>query len=220
MSDQKHIWNKNVDQATRTVWVLFCHHPCTAVQQQVGLCHSEDWNMLKHQCVTMKHISSLIFLQLENKQTNKRSTAYSNLSGLFLRNHLGLFWGNPSLSDLQGRLWGKKVKTWSLLNSCYFAVWALYWSRAQVWYSSFWGFDLINFNLKRRNIKAETEKKCRKYIGWFTSCLHFTELWPYQIYYNGNLKMNTDVNVLQWLFKLSSLKTVPSFKGKVCEIME
>lgn len=32
--------------------------------------------------------------------------------------------------------------------------------------------------------------------------------------------MNTDVNVLQWLFKFSSLKTVTSFKGKVCEIME
>lgn len=43
----------------------------------------------------------------------------------------------------------------------------------------------------------------------------------YQIYYNGDLKMNTDVNVLQWLFKtLSSPKTVTSFKGKVCEIME
>lgn len=51
---------------------------------------------------------------------------------------------------------GSGVKKWRL--GCYFAVWALYWSRARVWYSSFWGFDLINFNLKIRNIKADTGK--------------------------------------------------------------
>lgn len=69
MSDQKHIWNKNVDQATRTVWVLFCHHPCTAAGRSMplrGLKHVKT-SMCDHETHFIFDISSV------RKQTNKQT---------------------------------------------------------------------------------------------------------------------------------------------------
>lgn len=118
---------------------------------------------LKHVKTSMcDHETHFIFdISSVRKQTNKQTK-----DPLLTATCLDYFWETilvyfeviQACLICKGGSGVKKVKTWSLLNSCYFAVWALYWSRAQVWYSSFWGFDLINFNLKIRNIKAETEK--------------------------------------------------------------